>query len=93
MSYDEFQTIMHSDKINAIAISGRSGCGNTTVNALVAKALGFSRVNYTMRNYAQEQGLSLEQIAQQAQQDPAVDRLIDRRQVELCLTERARGVE
>ncbi len=85
MSYDEFQTIIYPNTIDAIAISGRSGCGNTTINALVAKVLGFSAINYTMRSYAQEQGLSLEQIAHQAQQDSKLDCLVDRRQIELCL--------
>lgn len=67
-----------------IAISGKSGCGNTTVSGLVAQALGVQLVNYTFRTLAQEEGLSLEEIARRAEGDPTWDYLVDRRQVELA---------
>ncbi|MEM9423448.1 MAG: (d)CMP kinase [Spirochaetota bacterium] len=85
MSYNELHAVAHLASIPAIAISGRSGCGNTTVNHLVAKKLGFTGINYTMRNYAEEQGLSFEEVVRLAQADSQIDRRIDRRQVELCL--------
>ena len=75
----------HAGPLNAIAISGRSGCGNTSVNLLVAEQLGLQGVNYTMRSYAAEQNLSFEEVARRAECDANLDRLIDRRQVELCL--------
>ncbi len=81
----QLQGILHPEAIDAIAISGRSGCGNTTVNRLVAQELGWTGINYTMRNYAEEQGTSLQDVADRARLSPDIDRLIDRTQVELCL--------
>ncbi|WGK70376.1 cytidylate kinase family protein [Candidatus Haliotispira prima] len=79
--------IIHPDRINAITISGRSGCGNTTVNRLVAEKLGLEGINYTMRNYAKEQGVGLEELSRQAEENPDIDCMVDRRQVEICLKE------
>ncbi len=78
--------------IKAIAISGRSGCGNTTVNHLVAQRLGFQGINYTMRNYAERHGISLEEVARQARETPKIDQEIDRHQVEMCLRAASQGV-
>ena len=80
--------VAHAGPLNAIAISGRSGCGNTSVNLLVAEQLGCTGINYTMRSYAEEQNLRLEDVARRAERDLSLDRLIDRRQVELCLQHR-----
>ncbi|MDA8409757.1 MAG: cytidylate kinase, partial [Treponema sp.] len=52
-----------------IAISGKSGCGNSTVSALVAKILGFGLVNFTFKNLAQERGLSFEEIVKRSTSD------------------------
>ncbi len=65
-----------------IAISGKSGCGNTTVSGLVANRLGFALVNYTLRDLAAERGISFDSIREMVEQDAAIDRLLDRRQVE-----------
>jgi cytidylate kinase len=35
-----------------IAISGKSGCGNSTVSRIVANRLGLRLVNYTVRALA-----------------------------------------
>ena len=67
-----------------IAISGRSGCGNTTVSRTVADLLGLRFINYTFRSLARERGMSLEQVIEAADSDPAWDRLLDARQVELA---------
>jgi cytidylate kinase len=67
-----------------IAISGKSGCGNTTVSRLLAAKLGFELVNYTFRNLAAEQGVSLARIIELAEDDYTFDRLVDARQVELA---------
>ena len=40
-----------------VAISGSSGCGNTTVSGLVAQRLGLKKINYTLRNMADERGV------------------------------------
>jgi cytidylate kinase len=45
-----------------IAISGLSGCGNTTVGALIAASLGYSLCNYTFRDLARDLGIDLEDI-------------------------------
>ena len=70
-----------------IAISGKSGCGNTTVSRTVAELLGLRFINYTFRSLAQERGMSLEQVIEAADGDPAWDRILDSRQVELAKEE------
>lgn len=67
-----------------IAISGRSGCGNTTVSRLVAERLGLKFINYTFRALAAERGVSLEEVIRLADSDPSWDRLLDARQTELA---------
>ncbi len=67
-----------------IAISGKAGCGNTTVTRLVSEKLGFKLINYTFKTLAQELGLEFEEICRLAEQDDRYDRQIDERQVELA---------
>ncbi|HUX40914.1 MAG TPA: cytidylate kinase family protein [Rectinemataceae bacterium] len=67
-----------------IAISGKSGCGNSTVSGLVAKALGFGLVNFTFKNLAEERGMSFEDIVSKSQADDSFDLEVDRRQVDLA---------
>jgi cytidylate kinase len=67
-----------------IAISGKSGCGNTTVSRLVAEALGLRFINFTFRSLAEERGLTLEAVIPLAKEDDAWDREIDSRQVALA---------
>ncbi|HNX73165.1 MAG TPA: cytidylate kinase family protein [Spirochaetales bacterium] len=67
-----------------IAISGKSGCGNTTVSKLVSEALGWRLVNYTFRSLAQEKGMALEEVLALAESDVSWDRTIDTKQVELA---------
>ncbi len=71
-----------SNKLVRIAVSGKSGCGNTTVSTLLAERLGAQVVNYTFRSLAQELGLPLAQIAKEAEHDPKWDYLVDERQLE-----------
>ena len=40
-----------------IAISSKSGCGNTTVSTLLSEKLGYPMVNFTFRQMAQERGV------------------------------------
>ncbi|MDR3114028.1 MAG: cytidylate kinase family protein [Treponema sp.] len=70
-----------------IAISGKSGCGNTTVSKLVAESLGLRFINLTFRNLAQEQGKALADILALAAEDDAWDKELDRRQVALAREE------
>ena len=67
-----------------LAISGKSGCGNTTVSRLVADQLGLQVVNYTFKNLAHEMGRSFEEISILAETDPKYDHTIDRMQVQLA---------
>ncbi|MFP4374622.1 MAG: (d)CMP kinase [Spirochaetaceae bacterium] len=67
-----------------IAISGKSGCGNSTVSRIVAERLGLRLVNYTFRALAAERGMSFEDVRRQAEQDSSLDVYLDKRQVELA---------
>jgi len=70
--------------MSIIAISGKSGCGNTTVSRLVAEALGYTHINYTFRAMAAEMKIPLEQLLALAQRDPSYDRRLDSHQAELA---------
>ena len=50
-----------------LAISGKSGCGNTTVSRLVAEKLGLRVINYTFKNLARDSGMSFEELALKAE--------------------------
>jgi len=69
-----------------IAVSGKSGCGNTTVSGLLAERLGVPLLNYTFRAMAVERGLGFEEMLRMANEDPnfAYDRALDAKQVELA---------
>jgi cytidylate kinase len=67
-----------------IAISGRSGCGNTTVSKMAADALNLRFVNFTFRNLAQERGLDLKKVLEFAADDESWDREVDTRQLALA---------
>lgn len=67
-----------------IAISGKSGCGNSTVSRLVAEKLGLRVINYTFKNLARDSGMSFEELALKAETDPQYDLTIDRMQVDLA---------
>ncbi|UTC74216.1 AAA family ATPase [Treponema sp. OMZ 792] len=67
-----------------IAISGPSGCGNTTVSTLTAKTLNLPCINYTFKNIAKELGLSFDEVLRRAQKDFSFDRTVDQKQIELA---------
>ncbi|MDR1211999.1 MAG: AAA family ATPase [Spirochaetaceae bacterium] len=67
-----------------IAISGKSGCGNTTVSRMIAEKLGLCFINFTFRTLAKERNLSLDEVLGLAARDDSWDREVDRRQVELA---------
>jgi cytidylate kinase len=69
-----------------VAISGKSGCGNTTVSGLLAERLGVKPINYTFRAMAVDRGISFEEMLKLANEDPgySYDRELDARQVELA---------
>ena len=67
-----------------IAISGKSGCGNSTVTRLVAERLGFRWINYTFKDMARDEGVSFEQLCELAEHDTRWDLKLDRTQVEMA---------
>ncbi|MDR3173714.1 MAG: AAA family ATPase [Treponema sp.] len=79
-------TPAHRDKAREykIAISGKSGCGNTTVSRIVAETLGLRFINFTFRNLAEERGITLREVLRQAAHDDNWDREVDKRQVALA---------
>jgi cytidylate kinase len=67
-----------------IAVSGKSGCGNTTVSRMAAEALGLRFINFTFRTLAEERGLDLPQVLALAARDDSWDREVDTRQAALA---------
>jgi CMP/dCMP kinase len=69
-----------------VAISGKSGCGNSTVSRLLAERLGVRLINYTFRAMALDKGVSFEEMLNLANGDPdySYDRELDARQVDLA---------
>ena len=49
-----------------VAISGKSGCGNTTVSTLLAQKLNVKLINFTFRQLAAEKNLTLAQVIENA---------------------------
>jgi cytidylate kinase len=67
-----------------IAISGRSGCGNTTISKMTAEILGLTFINFTFRNIARERGIEFTEVLKLAASDDSIDREVDSRQVQLA---------
>jgi cytidylate kinase len=67
-----------------IAVSGKSGCGNTTVSSLVSERLGLRFINFTFRSLAAEHGIDLAEVLRRAKSDDYWDRTVDARQVALA---------
>ena len=67
-----------------IAISGKSGCGNTTVSRMLAEALNIRFINFTFRSLAKEKSISLEKVLSLAAEDDSWDREVDTRQVAMA---------
>ncbi len=78
---------MNLNKDVRVAISGKSGCGNTTVSTLLAQKLGVKLINYTFRQLAAEKGLTLAQVIENARTDDSYDIFVDNHQVELAKAE------
>ncbi len=70
-----------------VAISGKSGCGNTTVSGLLSEKLGIKLINYTFRQLAEEKGMTLAQVIEAAKNDDSYDKYVDNHQVELAMKE------
>jgi len=70
-----------------IAVSGKSGCGNTTVSKLTAEALGLRFINFTFRSLALERNLDLKTVLELASSDDSWDREVDERQLVMARKE------
>ena len=66
-----------------IAISGLSGCGNTSISNMLADTLSIKIINYTFRSLAKERNLSFEEVCKLAAQDASWDRYVDNKQIVL----------
>ena len=67
-----------------IAISGKSGCGNSSVSKMVADRLDLRLINYTFRTMAQERGMSFQEFSRLAEHDTSYDQMLDKRQIEMA---------
>ena len=67
-----------------IAISGKSGCGNSTVSHLVAEKLDLDLINYTFKSMADEMGLSFREVCDLAEEDSKYDKHLDDTQMALA---------
>lgn len=67
-----------------IAISGRSGCGNTTISKMVAESLNLHFINFTFRSLANERNLDLKTVLKLALEDDSWDKEVDTRQITLA---------
>ncbi|RPJ06906.1 MAG: cytidylate kinase, partial [Spirochaetaceae bacterium] len=68
-----------------IAISGRSGCGNSSVSRIVAEKLGFRFVNYTFHDMAKEMNIPFEDLLARARTETSYDLALDKKQVEIAM--------
>lgn len=68
-----------------IAISGLSGCGNTSVSKLISEKLNLRFINYTFRNLAKDKGIEFEEIIRLSKSTSDFDIELDRKIVELAL--------
>ena len=82
---------MKLNKELRIAISGKSGCGNTTVSGMLAKTLGVTLINYTFRQLAAEKGMTLAEVIEAAKTDDSYDKYVDKHQVYLLASDDTRA--
>jgi CMP/dCMP kinase len=68
-----------------IAVSSKSGCGNTTVSTLLSEKLGYPIINFTFRQMAEERGVDFWTFCRMAEDDYNIDRELDSRQVRMAM--------
>jgi len=75
---------MSSWRFDVVTLSGMPGSGTTTAARLVTAATGFRHVNTgaIFREMARERGLPLNEFGKLANDNPEIDRELDRRQIE-----------
>ncbi|MCL2521180.1 MAG: cytidylate kinase family protein [Spirochaetaceae bacterium] len=67
-----------------IAISGKSGCGNSTASRLLAERLNITLINYTFRNLAEDMGLSFNKLRELAEGNDNIDIKLDQKQIDMA---------
>jgi cytidylate kinase len=78
--------------VPCIAVSGKSGCGNTTVSGLLAQKLGVPLVNFTFHTLAEERHIPFAQVLEAAKTDDSWDREVDTRQVAMARKNKDAGL-
>jgi cytidylate kinase len=71
------------NKLAKIAISGPSGCGNSTVSRMVAETLGLRHINYTFHDLAKDMGMPFEELYKLVEQDSCYDLELDKKLIAL----------
>lgn len=78
-----------------ITISGLPGSGTTTAAKIVAEKLGMRLISAgdVFRQLAAKKGMTVEEFSKYAEQNPEIDRLIDKTQQELAEKEKNAVIE
>jgi cytidylate kinase len=75
--------MLNKAKNAKIAISGRSGCGNSTVSRLVAEKLGLRLINYTFHDLAKDMNIPFTELYKLVEKDSCYDVELDKKLVDL----------
>lgn len=75
---------MSNNRPIQIAVSGKSGCGNSSVSKELSKHFGVRLINYTFHSIADEMGIPFDEFCQMAEQDNQWDFKVDDRQIGLA---------
>ncbi len=67
-----------------IAVSSKSGCGNSTVSGMLSRKLGLKLINYTFHDLAEEKKMDFEELCLLAENDDKYDLFVDKRQLDLA---------
>lgn len=71
-----------------IAISGHSGCGNTTATTNVGKILGLDIMNYTFRDLAKDLGVAFDDVQKESATNFLYDYLTDLQLIRAALNQK-----
>ncbi|MCA2959797.1 MAG: cytidylate kinase family protein [Silvanigrellales bacterium] len=71
-----------------IAISGHSGCGNTTATTNVGKILGLDIMNYTFRDLAKDLGIAFDDVQKESPTNFLYDYLTDLQLIRAALNQK-----
>ncbi len=67
-----------------IAVSSKSGCGNSTVSGMLSRKLGLKLINYTFHDLSEEKKMDFEELCLLAENDDKYDLFVDKRQLDLA---------